>query len=448
MSKPAIAIDQDELVEDTIDLMMHKWNIESLRPMQREAMTAVMYARDLLMVCQTGHGKSLCYQLPGFYFDGTVVISPLISLMKDQVDKLNHRGMASAFLNSTQDHREQAEIMERWKKKELHVLYVSPERFLQPAMIAMLKGSRVDHIVVDEAHCIVQWGHDFRPSYHGLTAIRDLFPEAIISAYTATATESVRDEIIKLLKLSDPTVLIGEFDRPNLNLSVVPRTHIDRQLIDYIRSASRRFGDDASDGASESTRSVAGIIYCITRADTVQIAAVLRCANINATCYHAGMDDDMRASVQDRFMQGELEVVVATVAFGMGLDHPHVRFVVHAAMPSSIETYHQEIGRAGRDGEPAECVMFYHPEDWTTWCKVFGIKVETQDGLPRVRLENESERAKNVLLRSMVDYCEINYCRHWYLSDYFDNEPASDSYCQTCDNCKEASGVRSLQETG
>ena len=411
-------------------LVHHVFGIKAFRPLQLEAVNADWGMRDSLVVMPTGGGKSLCYQLPavarlkGFLHpEGmTLVVSPLIALMEDQIDSLNDTGIPAACLHSKQHPRDQANIEKQAKRGELALLYVSPERLISPQFIDLFTRCRVASVVIDEAHCISQWGHDFRPAYIKLGDLRRVLPVPF-HAFTATATPQVRREIVEQLHLSDPVVLIGDFDRPNLFLSVVDRTDLDAQLLDFVRARP----------------GTAGIVYCITRAETERIARMLRDAGIPAKHYHGDLEADERAAVHDWFMDPirnpqspttNPQVVVATIAFGMGIDKPDVRWVIHAAMPSSIEVYHQEIGRAGRDGKPAECVLLYDPNDFHTWqCRLcqetelFGTTVQALD-----------ER-KGELLAHMVNYCDDAFCRHQQLVEYFDQDLDLDAVCSACDVC-------------
>ncbi len=402
------------------------WGIESFRPLQREAIEANLAGRDSLVVMPTGGGKSLCYQAPAVYGDRgvTVVVSPLIALMKDQVDALNARGISAESLNSSQHVHDQADIESRMTPPHgLHLVYVSPERMLSPAFLALLSRCRIGAFVIDEAHCISQWGHDFRPAYAKLGDLRKLFPTVPMHAFTATATPRVQQEIIEQLALRNPVALIGDFDRPNLFLSVERRTHLDGQLLEFMRLHS---GQD-------------GIIYCPTRVETEQIARFINCQHIDARAYHAGLDDDTRRSVQEWFTNPRAEferVVVATIAFGMGIDKPDVRWIVHTMMPASLEQFHQEIGRAGRDGDRADCVIFWHDNDYGTWEERF----LTSAG----QVEAEVGHKLN-LLRDAYEYCTGGVCRHRALVEHFgqawQNVPAgctSDGLCNACDVCKEA----------
>lgn len=366
----------------TIDQAIKKhWGELTLRPLQREAISAVIARRDLLAVMPTGSGKSLCYQAPAATRKGvTIVVSPLISLQKDQVDSLLRRAILAASLNSTQHGEHQRNIIDAATRGEIKLLYVAPERFESPEFLAALTRMPVEGFVIDEAHCIVQWGHDFRPAYAKLGQLRTWFPDKPIHAFTATATPAVRDEIEFSLALRNPAVYVGTFDRPNLRLRIDPPAKPGEP--DMIA----RFANSARAMANGPHGLPASIIYSARRAQAAKNAAMLAEMGFRAAPYHAGLDDDQRRQVQDEFTSQRLDVVCATVAFGMGIDRPDVAIVVHYGMPSSIEAYHQEIGRAGRDGQPALCWMMLGPDDFGVWSDIFQASVRDAD-LFGVRME-------------------------------------------------------------
>ncbi len=320
------------------------WGFDRLRPLQAEAIDAALAGRDSLVVLPTGGGKSLCYQVPAAVTGGTdVVISPLISLMKDQVDGLREGGYPAAALHTALDAAHRRQIEKELAEGKYRLLFVAPERAITPWFLEIVKHLNVRRFAIDEAHCISHWGHDFRPEYRQLATLREQFPHASLHAFTATATPRVRDDVVRQLGLRDPAVLVGSFDRPNLIYRVLPLVDTYAQSIEVIR----RHPNEAV------------IVYCITRKDTENLAAVLKTNGIAAEAYHAGLDSSVRHRVQDAFAAEELNVVVATVAFGMGIDRSNVRCVLHTAMPKTIEHYQQETGRAGRDGLEAECVLLY-----------------------------------------------------------------------------------------
>ncbi|MFH1497364.1 MAG: ATP-dependent DNA helicase RecQ [Verrucomicrobiota bacterium] len=435
-----------------LDIIRQRWAVDTFRPLQAEAIDAALAGLDSLVVMPTGSGKSLCYQAPadivhGYHQQVTVVISPLISLMKDQVDALGRRRIPAAFLNSTQHHRDQVAIQKRGKDGELALLYMAPERAMTPGCLKFFSECRINAFIIDEAHCIAHWGHDFRADYARLGRLRSLFPHVPIRAFTATATPKVRGEIIEQLALRNPVVLVGDFDRPNLFLRVEQSRDREGAILDFIRARSDQ----------------PGIVYAITRLETERLADLLERSSIHAVAYHAGLDDAERDRVQNLFMAGRVDVIVATIAFGMGIDKPDVRWIVHAAMPSSIEQYHQEIGRAGRDGKPAECVLFFDDADFDTWCRVMCIDedralMNLQDdiqGPDEVRFLKLDE-VRFLKLDVVMDYCVLfdNCCRHRTLTGYFAGGCAPDQgetppagfepepSCNACDVCAPAGRMK------
>lgn len=405
---------------DILTLVRRYWGFDQLRPLQEEAIRAGLDRRDSLVVLPTGGGKSLCYQVPPALAARTdIIVSPLISLMKDQVDGLRAAGYPAAALHSGMTLEEQRDTERALADGQHRVVFMAPERLLSPRGFAVVERLGVRTFAIDEAHCISQWGHDFRPEYRQLAELKQRFPGASLHAYTATATERVRADIVAQLTLRDPTVLVGRFDRPNLAYRVVPRTDLEAQL----RAVVARHAGQA------------GIVYCISRRETEQIADALRSAGISCAPYHAGMSPDLRRQTQEDFTEERLDVVVATVAFGMGIDRSNVRYVAHAAMPKSIEHYQQETGRAGRDGLPAECVLFYSPADALRWEAL--VRRGSADG----EVQPEVIAAAQELLDQMRRYSASARCRHRALSEYFGQEyPAPN--CGACDVClEEVEGV-------
>ncbi len=396
-----------------LEPVLKYWGFDALRPLQEEAIRAGLNGHDSLVVLPTGGGKSLCYHVPPLLAGRTdIVVSPLIALMKDQVDALRACGYPAAALYSgltTKDRRdtESGVLAGRYR-----LVFVAPERLLSSSFMPLLKRADVRAFVVDEAHCISHWGHDFRPDYRQLSTLKERFPHASVHGFTATATPRVRTDIAEQLRLKDPTVLIGRFDRPNLVYRVVPRVDVKSQVLKVIR---RHAGE-------------AVIVYCISRKDTESMAMSLHGHGVRARAYHAGMDADERRRTQDAFAQEQLDVVVATVAFGMGIDRSNVRLVVHAAMPKSIEHYQQETGRAGRDGLEAECVLFYSAADVIKWESLIRRSAE-EAGPPEEVIEPALEK-----LKEMRRFCSAAQCRHRSLSDYFGDryDPAR---CDACDVC-------------
>jgi len=395
------------------DLISHHWGYDSFRPLQREAMLATLERRDSLVVMPTGGGKSLCYQAPALLSEHvTVVVSPLISLMKDQVDGLRECGVAAAQLNSSQRSDQQREIERAVLDGKIKLLFASPERLAMGSFRDLLKRANVRTFAIDEAHCISHWGHDFRPEYRQLRELRKTFPEASVHAYTATATPKVRQDIIEQLSLHDPLELVGDFDRPNLTYRVLPRTKEWEQVLEVV---GRHQGE-------------AGIIYCIRRRDVDSLSEKLRRKGVNAVAYHAGLSPEERRGAQEQFATEKCDLVVATVAFGMGIDRSNVRFVLHTGMPKSIEHYQQESGRAGRDGLEAECVMLYSAADaivWRTMIERGGEGIEPDPVFVDAAMRH---------VRDLDRYCSAAACRHRSLVEYFGQQYTA-ANCNACDIC-------------
>lgn len=407
VSDPTVASGPSPLAE----VLERIWGYTAFRPLQREAMDAILARRDSLVVMPTGAGKSICFQAPALVADGlALVVSPLISLMKDQVDTLVGNGVAAACYNSALSSEQKADVMERLRSGRIKLLYVSPERLVGDGAEGFLRrvaagAAKVGFIAVDEAHCISQWGHDFRPEYRQLARLREFFPGVSLHAFTATATARVRRDITEQLALTSPIELVGSFDRPNLTYRVLARASLKTQILDVLR----RHGGEA------------GIIYCTSRKDVDQLAAWLQGQGLRAVPYHAGLSDQERHRHQDAFLDEHADVVVATVAFGMGIDRSDVRYVIHAGAPQSLEHYQQESGRAGRDGLEAECVLIVSGADFLKW---------------RQMLERSGElnEQKRQLLRDIERYASGVGCRHKHLLAHF-AERYTKPDCGACDYC-------------
>lgn len=398
---------------DFISVIEKTWGFRTLRPLQEQAICAVLDGRDSLVVLPTGGGKSLCYQAPAVIRgDTTVVISPLISLMKDQVDGLVECGVAAAQLDSSQSLVERSAFEMDIVQGAVRLLFVSPERLMTESFQRLLGQIRVTTFAIDEAHCISHWGHDFRPEYRQLQLLRERFPGASLHAYTATATERVRNDIVQQLGLRDPVVLVGNFDRPNLMYRVVQRKDVLKQTLEVLNRHK--------DGA--------GIIYCIRRRDVDELCEALKQHHFNPLPYHAGLSPEQRRDTHDAFANEQCDLVVATVAFGMGIDRSNVRFVLHTGMPKSIEHYQQESGRAGRDGLPAECVLLSSGRDVMTW------KFIIEKSAAEAQAGPEFMQSALAHLEDMNRYCRSSVCRHRLLVEYFGQSFESPS-CGACDIC-------------
>jgi len=405
--------------------MRRYWGFDQFRPLQEEAIGAGLARRDALVVMPTGGGKSLCYQVPPAVTGRTdVVVSPLIALMKDQVDGLRENGYPAAALHSGMELDEVRAVEQGLADGRFRLLFVAPERLLAPRFLTWLERAAVRDFAVDEAHCISQWGHDFRPEYRQLAELKTRLSGVSLRAFTATATEQVRADIAAQLRLVDPLELIGRFDRANLTYRVVPRSDVQRQVLEVLR---RHAGE-------------AAIVYCLARRDTETLAAALAAQGLRAAHYHAGMERGPRHRTQEAFAEEKLDVVVATVAFGMGIDRSDVRCVIHAALPKSIEHYQQETGRAGRDGLEAECVLLYSGSDVIRLERLME-RSAAEAAERRAELPDDARpiaadplEAGRVLLRQMQRFASGMACRHKSLSEYFGQAYARDG-CGACDVC-------------
>ncbi|HVZ95043.1 MAG TPA: DNA helicase RecQ [Phycisphaerales bacterium] len=399
-----------------LDALKKYWGYDAFRPLQFESIDSTLARRDSLTVLPTGGGKSLCYQIPPLVRnDLTLIVSPLIALMQDQVAGLTTAGIPAAADNSHLAPEDRRELRAAAERDELRLLLVAPERLLLPDFLNWTRRLRIGAIAIDEAHCISQWGHDFRPEYRRLAELRQAFPNVPIGAYTATATPRVRQDIIDQLHLRDPAVFVGSFDRPNLTYRVLPR----HDLVGQTAEALARHPDRAA------------IIYCITRKETEALAEALKSRGIDAAPYHAGMQPAQRARVSDRFRTERLNVVVATVAFGMGIDRPDVRCVIHAALPKSVEHYQQETGRAGRDGLPAECLLLYSAADVVRWKQIMERGASESDDPESAA---QTLVAQLELLNQVQRFARAVQCRHRAITEHFGQtyEPTD---CTACDAC-------------
>ena len=389
-------------------ILKETFGYDTFRPLQREVIENVMARRDTLAVMPTGGGKSLCYQIPSLLFDGlTVVVSPLISLMKDQVEQLRAFGVPALFLNSSLGPQEYQENMDYVKRGEVKLLYVAPETLLTPRILTLLAGLKVDCLTIDEAHCISEWGHDFRPEYRQLVQVRKQFPQAVCLALTATATSRVRQDIRSTLQFATSNEFVASFDRKNLFIEVLPKRDATRQTMDMLE----RYKDQS------------GIVYCFSRKQVDDLASYLISRGYSARPYHAGLEDIERKRNQEAFIRDDAQIIIATIAFGMGINKPNVRFVIHYDLPKSIEGYYQEIGRAGRDGLPAHCLLLYSYADVAK----LNYFIDQKEG--------EERRVAIQHLNAIVGYAEDETsCRRKPLLNYFGESYAADN-CSNCDNC-------------
>src|SRR5438477_2804213 len=391
-----------------LPLLKQSFGFDSFRPLQEEIIRDALAGRDAFALLPTGGGKSLCFQLPALAREGlTVVVSPLISLMKDQVDALQASGIAATFLNSTLKANETAARMLGLRDGAFSLLYVAPERAMLPGFLANLREWKVNLIAIDEAHCISEWGHDFRPEYRQLSQLRELFPKVPVMALTATATSRVRTDIVKQLSLRQPGCYVASFNRPNLTYRVLAKDSSYRQLLSFVAGRP----------------SDSGIVYCQSRNSAENVAARLNADGIKAEPYHAGLDARTRTTNQELFIRDEVRVICATIAFGMGINKPNVRFIVHYDLPKNIEGYYQETGRAGRDGLPSECLLLFSAGDAVKYSK-FHDEISNPQ-------EREIARQQ---LRQMVQLAESAECRRVALLRYFGEEFRAEN-CHACDNC-------------
>lgn len=397
----------DERENHLKSLLKRHFGYEEFRPLQKEILIEYLSCRDVFALLPTGGGKSLCYQLAALAREGlTIVVSPLISLMKDQVDALQAIGIPATFLNSSVGKVESRKRWDGLHKGEFKLLYLAPERLLNNSFVDHMMNWNISGFAIDEAHCISEWGHDFRPEYRKLSNLRSIFPDVPFIALTATATSRVKQDITNQLKLRNAKTFVASFNRENLHYKVIPKKRAPLQVRDFI----------------EERPNESGIVYCHSRKSADSLAEKLREDGIQALTYHAGLSNKERARNQEKFLRDEVQVVCATIAFGMGVNKPNVRFVIHADLPKNIESYYQETGRAGRDGLPSDCLLLFNPADIVKY---------------NVFLDEKSPNEKNIAksqLQQMVHLAETRECRRKVLLDYF-SESYEEENCQSCDNC-------------
>ena len=388
-------------------LLKSVFGYDRFKPLQREVIDNILKKRDTLVIMPTGAGKSLCYQIPALLFPGlTVVVSPLIALMKDQVEQLREAGVAALFLNSSLTLDEYNENVQQVLGGKIKLLYVAPETLLMARTFALLASLQLDCLTIDEAHCISEWGHDFRPEYRLLVQVRERFPQAVCVALTASATPRVRQDIQSSLRFTEANEFIASFDRPNLLIEVQPKVNPLAQTLQFLE----RFKDQS------------GIIYCFTRKQVETLAEALARKGFSVLPYHAGLEDEERSRNQERFTRDDVQIMVATIAFGMGINKPNVRFILHYDLPKSLEGYYHEIGRAGRDGLTATCLLLYNPGD------VIKLKYFVN------QKDEEERRVALFHLQAMTRYAESDVCRRIPLLAYFGEKYSRDN-CGMCDNC-------------
>ena len=420
-----IVTDRQASMPELLALIERTWGYRALRPLQQQAMQAALDGKDSVVVMPTGGGKSLCYQAPAVLLNRcgrgpTVVVSPLIALMKDQVDGLRSYGIAAAQFDSSLSALARRNVLDDLRSGRLDMLFVSPERLVSGAqmdaeapppggpgggdpntLIGLLRQAGVRMFAIDEAHCISSWGHDFRPEYRQLAKLKQWFPDSAVHAFTATATPHVRSDIAEQLQLIRPVTLVGNFDRPNLTYRVLPR----QKPMEQIREVLARHEGEA------------GIIYCMRRRDVEETTDELRRLGIKALGYHAGMNSETRTRIQEAFAREECDVIVATVAFGMGINRSNIRFVLHAGMPKSVEAYQQETGRAGRDGLEAECVLLYSGQDVIMWKSLMEQSV-TQAQASGTAIDPHFLPNSMAHLEDMNHFARGAVCRHKWLVEY------------------------------
>ena len=398
------------MIKKALNILQEYYGYKSFRNSQKEVIDSILCGKDSLAIMPTGGGKSICYQIPALLFEGiTIVISPLISLMKDQVDSIKELGISAEYINSSLTYKKTQEVIGDLKTGKVKILYLAPERLESAEFCELITSLNISMIAVDEAHCVSQWGHDFRTSYRYISSfIKTLSKRPVVCAFTATATEEVRKDIVKLIELNKPEVFISGFDRENLKINVLKVSGRLNYIINYINE----------------NKDQSGIIYAATRKEVDNIYEKLIDNNVSAARYHAGLSDEDRRKSQEDFVYDRVNVMIATNAFGMGIDKSNVRFVIHYNMPKNIESYYQEIGRAGRDGEKSECILLFAPQDIMT--QKYLIEVGTQQ--PE-RRNNEYKKLQN-----MIDFVHHNGCLRKYILNYF-GDPAEFEECGNCSSC-------------
>jgi ATP-dependent DNA helicase RecQ len=396
-------------MDDKHQILKQYFGYSKFRPLQAEIIDSLVAGNNALVLMPTGGGKSVCYQIPALLRPGmAIVVSPLIALMKDQVENLKSLGIAAAYLNSSQEFQEQESIMAEIRAGRLKLLYIAPEKIFQAGFLDVMSGWNISLLAIDESHCISSWGHDFRPEYLKLSVLREVFPDAPVVALTATADKVTRKDILVQLNMPEAETFLSSFDRPNISLTVLPGIERRKRIIRFIKDRPNQ----------------AGIVYCLSRSGTEDLAAALVKNGIKAMHYHAGCPPKYRSDVQEAFIKDEIQVMCATIAFGMGIDKSNIRWVMHYNVPGNIESYYQEIGRAGRDGMPATTLMFYAYSDMI-------IRREMIENSEGDETRKELKRAK---LERLKQYCEAQICRRRILLSYFNEEAGKD--CGNCDVCK------------